>query len=450
MAFKVPTIDEIRPRLVVYGVDDDTIKLARSLQVAIETFARPEITGSIKLIHEQLPSIRPMLDKHGVEIIDAVTRHVACLFEARFDQSYIDSLEKTLTVEIASGMGIRSRLSLAQRLVGPLARELARRSPFRRGVRPIDIDRIMRLFYFDAACSVAVIQKEMMETDEVRREALSTATKSFVERIGDVREKFERDAENLSVASDQVLASARNTKREAGSAESTARSAHERTSSSAVATEQLYASSQEIGLQMSRGREVTATTVAVAGDVTSAISQLSTVTGDIGAILATIQDIAAKTNLLALNATIEAARAGDAGRGFAVVAQEVKILAAQTSAATNQISGEIDRIRAVTEACVSSVGAITEAVEKLSSINQATVLSVDEQIKVTGNISSNAAEASREAAEVVNSAQVAGSMMDETVQSVEVIRTMAAELNGRAALLGKTVSDFLAQIEVAA
>lgn len=57
-----------------------------------------------------------------------------------------------------------------------------------------------------------------------------------------------------------------------------------------------------------------------------------------------IEEIAETTNILALNATIEAMRAGDAGRTFAVVASEVKSLASDTRAATDEIASTIDTL----------------------------------------------------------------------------------------------------------
>ena len=75
------------------------------------------------------------------------------------------------------------------------------------------------------------------------------------------------------------------------------------------------------------------------------VADLGERSGEIGKIVATIDDIAAQTNLLALNAAIEAARAGDQGRGFAVVADEVRKLAERSSLATKEIASIVGGIQ---------------------------------------------------------------------------------------------------------
>lgn len=85
-----------------------------------------------------------------------------------------------------------------------------------------------------------------------------------------------------------------------------------------------------------RARELAAQTHESVRSLESAMDGIKTGTGEMAAVIQTIDDIAFQTNLLALNAAVEAARAGDAGRGFAVVAEEVRNLASRASDAARK------------------------------------------------------------------------------------------------------------------
>lgn len=72
----------------------------------------------------------------------------------------------------------------------------------------------------------------------------------------------------------------------------------------------------------------------------------------IGDIVATVNDIAERSDLLALNAAIEASAAGEQGRSFTVVADEMKALAGQAKDATKQVQSLLNDIQQGIHSCV--------------------------------------------------------------------------------------------------
>lgn len=111
---------------------------------------------------------------------------------------------------------------------------------------------------------------------------------------------------------------------------------------------------------------------------------------DIGKVTDLIKSIAEQTNLLALNATIEAVSAGDAGRGFTVVANEVKELARQSSASSDQISKKISTILNKAEISQKSIVEVESSITALEALSLQISASVDDQSKTTVALSQSA------------------------------------------------------------
>lgn len=162
----------------------------------------------------------------------------------------------------------------------------------------------------------------------------------------------------------------------------------------AGSTEEMTATIGEIAANSEKARRITADATRQAGQVSELMNELGRAAQQIGQVTETISNISAQTNLLALNATIEAARAGAAGKGFAVVANEIKDLAQQTAAATEDIKSKINGIQSSTSHTVEDIGKISQTVREVSEIVSSIATAIEQQAAVTKDIAGNIAQAS--------------------------------------------------------
>ena len=168
------------------------------------------------------------------------------------------------------------------------------------------------------------------------------------------------------------------------------------------------------------------------------VEDLGEAADEIGKVIEVIQDIAEQTNLLALNATIEAARAGEAGKGFAVVATEVKELAKQTGAATDDIRRRIEGIQSSTGDAVSAIREISEVISNVNEVSKTIAAAVEEQRSTTTQIADTVkqtAVAAESVAKSVSESATAGQEITQNISQVDQIlrRTAAGAEQSRSA-----------------
>ncbi len=221
----------------------------------------------------------------------------------------------------------------------------------------------------------------------------------------------------------------------------------------ASAVEEMSASLCEVSKSSSEAANLAVEATSAAASTTETMDNLKVSAKAIGKVVEMIKGIASQTNLLALNATIEAASAGEAGKGFAVVANEVKELAKQTAAATENIRDLVEEMQDNTERAVRAITDIGNRIHQINSISGTIAAAVEEQTATTQEMSRNLAQTADGAMGVSNNVQRAATNattvsknVQEAVGGVSAITAAISEL----AIQAKTSASFSQEVSAGA
>jgi len=284
---------------------------------------------------------------------------------------------------------------------------------------------------------------------EKRAAAVESLIQAFEEASADAIGQVSAAANQMETAARTMSSTAAATTGKSAAVAHASEGASQNVQTVAAAAEEMVSSIGEISAQIARSTQIAGSAVDQVERTNGDVQRLDDAAKSIDDIVGLISDIAEQTNLLALNATIEAARAGEAGKGFAVVASEVKALASQTGAATQNISKHISGIQSATSKAVEAMSSIGGTIHEMSEIATAIAAAMEEQRAAAGEITRSAQEAADGTRDVFTNIQEVDRATSETGESAGQVLEASLAVSRQSGSLKTSVEQFLTEVRSA-
>jgi methyl-accepting chemotaxis protein len=294
-------------------------------------------------------------------------------------------------------------------------------------------------------------QEERRRADQadLKRTMIAELAGSFEVKVGGLTHTLEDAATEMEATARSMSATAEQTSQRAVIVTRGSEETSENVNMIATATEKLADSAKDVGSLVNRAAAIVSRAVAHIRQTDGTVLLLGEGAEKIGNIIRLITKIAAQTNLLALNATIEAARAGEAGRGFAVVASEVKMLAAETGRAAEEIDAQVNEIRTATTDAVEAIRSIGQIVAEVNTIALTIAVAVEQQQVATNGIARSIVETSRASQGVATNIGHVRQAATDTDNAANHALASASKLAQGAHSFSREVAEFLQSVRSA-
>ena len=431
------------------GIDENTRKALRDFWPALEKNL-PELLSAFYAKIVTIPSLAAILGEQSERLKGAQSAHWKRLFEAKFDESYVEQVKRIGNAHQRIGLAPAPYVSAYGLVLQQLHRIAAETYRWNGRRRAAVVDAVDKALFMDMNLALAVYEEEDVNARRgARQRALDVAVSRFetgaaamLAAVGEATTTVDRSsgavARNATESREQAMHVAAAAEQVAGNVQTVA-----------AAVEELSSSVQEIGRQAAQSSEVGNRAAERADKSGDTMRALVAAAAGIGEIVELINGIAAQTNLLALNATIEAARAGEAGKGFAVVASEVKSLAGQTARATEQIGGHIAAIQAQAGDASAAFGGIIEAVTDMRTFAAGIAAAVEQQVAAVQEIARNVQQAASGTASVTRSMDMVSRSANETGEAAAGAHAAVGGLAEKSDGLRRTIDTFLEEVRAA-